>query len=90
MHAITSAVARKMTGRAIQEGTPEVALLPPKKINWSAERSTVTGKTLTNTMSTPIAMGASRERSRCDRECRNPAPMPRKLPSRTKLEKNAR
>ncbi len=90
MQAITTAVARKMTGSATHDGTPEVALPPPKKMSWSAERCTVTGKTLTATTSTPSATGASPERSRVDRERRKPAPMPRKLPSSTKFEKNAR
>ena len=90
MQAITTAVARKITGRASHDGTPDVALPPPKKISWSAERCTVTGKTSTTTTRTPSAIGASQERSRCDRERRKPAPMPRKLPSSTKFEKKAR
>ena len=86
--AMTAATARKTQGSVTQVGGPVAWNFPaPKKRSWVWARSTWTGNSLTKMISSASATGAHGNRFTRERARRNPMPMPRKLPSRTKLEK---
>ena len=80
-----------MTGSVAQMGKP-VPLFSraPKKIRSLPERLIWTGKTMTNPTIAASSTGARGKRFGDERARRNPTPMPRKLASRTKLEKYER
>jgi hypothetical protein len=84
--AMTAATARKTKDSETQIGSP-VRPYPPKKISSLPLRSISTGKI--NTAPTRIASvsGANGNRSILEAPRRNPTPIPRKLPSSTKLLK---
>ena len=87
--AITVATAIKTTGRVSHVGKPVVFSEDPdpKNTSWGPVRTTSTGNTRTKRISRASATGAHGNRLTRARARRNPMPMPRKLPSRTKLEK---
>jgi hypothetical protein len=86
--AITIATMAKIAGSSIHIGRP--LGWPPKKISWLPERSTSTGKMSTNATKNVSATPAQGNKSALDVARRKPMPMPRKLPSKTKLEKKDR
>ena len=87
--AITAATARNTMGSVTQVGGPLAWKLPaPKKIIPAFPvRTTSTGNTRTKRISRASATGAQGNRFTRARARRNPMPIPRKLPSRTKFEK---
>jgi hypothetical protein len=83
---MTAATATKMAGRVAQIGRPlRLCWRAPKKISSLPDRSIWTGKTSTKATRIASNRGASWNRLPDDRARRNPAPMPRKLASRTKV-----
>src|SRR3954452_16830242 len=89
----TTATARKTAGSMIQLGGPVVVPLE-KKISESPDRSTVTGKALTNPIRPSRTMGEYSGIGRGGRSGaaarRKPSPIPRNEPRSTKFEKYAR
>src|SRR4051812_32057469 len=83
---ITAATVWETKGNKTQIGRPRVGS-DPKYTRSPPLRSRVTGKTITATKKIASISGAHRKRSgpRCPR--RNPTPIPRNEPSRTKFEK---
>ena len=89
MHVITAATTTNTTGSTTQRGGPDVS--SPKKMSVPPATPTFTSRTRTSTMRAVSSAGANGNSDRVLRLVhRNPRPMPRKLPSRTTLEKYAR
>ena len=85
---MTAATARNTTGSVTHVGGPLAWNVPePKNRSCCPVRMTSTGNARTKRISRASATGDQGKRFTRDRARRNPMPMPRKLPSRTKLEK---
>jgi hypothetical protein len=86
MQVMTAATATNTAGRTTHRGGPSVSR--PKKISDAPAMPTLTSSTRTSTTSAASAAGANgKSEGRARLVQRKPSPMPRKLPSRTTLEK---
>ena len=81
-----AATDRKIRGSISHRGSP-FCWSEPKKMSPLPERSITTGNAVMNPVKNASITGDQRKRSGGLRARRNPTPMPRKLPSRTKFEK---